>query len=470
MINIYKKKNARIDQLKIKLKKNFLLNILEKLNNFLISKITFIRFFYFTRQIRIRNKKGFKNKKFNLAILYEERMKYFIDEFQNDKKVGLIIIPRILIQRGFNYFLRKYNRHRQTFAYGEYDLDIYRSEAYKTQREKYVNYCRWISRLLSKKYNCKNILITKLNDDWAIDYIEACNLESIKVFIDDREGASTPQRNKIMPLRLKSLKLDFELLTTQNSIHKKLFVDSGFDENKIIINGAVQWDYWHKKSCWLNLYKSNIGIEKLKIKILFFAFGPRTYIYFYYGNEKRTWSPLSKDIHQVISQILRKYSDKIQIIYKFSGKMKRDSSEDLYSFYKHNQKFIDSKSLLFIGANFSSMDLIRHCPIIIGFQTTGMIEAMNTSNQIIYTAWGDFYKEIGNTLLPLENKKCLDVCSTKKMFFETLEKAILRESKKIKYDDFSPEERKKLIKKYHTYFDGNVSKRLVEIISSRINN
>ena len=41
---------------------------------------------------------------------------------------------------------------------------------------------------------------------------------------------------------------------------------------------------------------------------------------------------------------------------------------------------------------------------------------------------------------------------------------------KIKYNDFSAVERKKLIKKYHTFFDGNVSKRLVEIISSRINN
>ena len=54
------------------------------------------------------------------------------------------------------------------------------------------------------------------------------------------------------------------------------------------------------------------------------------------------------------------------------------------------------------------------------------------------------------------------------MSFDTLEKGIIREIKKIKYSDFSFEERKKLIEEYFSYSDGNVSKRLVKLISSRI--
>ena len=95
---------------------------------------------------------------------------------------------------------------------------------------------------------------------------------------------------------------------------------------------------------------------------------------------------------------------------------------------------------------------------------------MNTSNQIIYTAWGELYEEIGSTLLPIANEDCLDVCSSKENFFNILERAILRESKNIKYTDFSSHERKKLIEKYFTNSDGNVSKRLTEIISKRIIN
>tara|TARA_A100001388_G_C28762268_1_gene498507 strand:+ start:158 stop:1567 length:1410 start_codon:yes stop_codon:yes gene_type:complete len=463
------KENSKVDLLKRKLKKSLII-IFDNLSSYLVSNLSPIRYFYLLRQIRINNPRGVKNKKYNLGIIYEERIKYLVDQFQINNDVGVIIIPRTLLSIGFKFFLRKYNKDRQYLPYGEYDLDNFRSEIYKKNRNKYIKYARWINRILKAKYNCTNILIPKCNDDWSIDYISSCNLESIKVFIDDREGASTPKRNQIMPARLKGFDFKFELMTTQNSIHKQLFVDSGFDESKIIINGAVQTDYWKKKDTWLDLYKCNIGLDKQKIKILFFAFGPRTYVYFYYGNEARTWAPLSKDIHNVISEILNIYKDKIQIIYKFSGKIKRDSSEDLSSFCESNKRFIDNNSLLLLGSNISSMDLIRHCQIIIGFQTTGMIEAMNTSKQIIYTAWGEFYEEIENTLLPLSNEKCLDVCSSKEMFFETLQNAIIRESNKIKYSNFCPEERKKLIEKYFTYSDGNVSKRLVELISEKIIN
>ena len=40
----------------------------------------------------------------------------------------------------------------------------------------------------------------------------------------------------------------------------------------------------------------------------------------YYGDEKRTWIPFIKEVNDVLIAILEKYHDKIQIIYKFSGK------------------------------------------------------------------------------------------------------------------------------------------------------
>ena len=448
--------------------KKFLIIKYNYISSFLISNFGFIRYIYFVRQIKKYNNKNFKVKENNIAIIYEDRIKNLVEEFYSQNDLGIIIFPRVLLSQGFSFFLRKYNKDRNNLPYGEYDLDIYRSEKYKTSRKQYINYCNWINKIFSQKYNCQNILIPKCNDDWAIDYIKACEYDQMKVFIDDREGASTPRRNKIMPQRLRGINLNFEIMTTQNLIHKKVFVDSGFDENKIIINGAVQSDYWFKPDIWEDLYDSNIGLEKNKIKILFFSFGPRTYMYFYYGNEQRTWAPLSRDIHDIISQILKTYGEKIQIIYKFSGKIKRDSSDDLRRFMSLNKKYINNKSLIFLGANFSSMDLIRHSQIIIGFQTTGMIEAMNTSAQIIYTAWGDLYQDIESSLLPIANPKCLDICNSKENFLNLLNEGILRELKNKKYEGFSFDERKKLIEKFFTYSDGNVSKRLVKLISSKI--
>ena len=55
-----------------------------------------------------------------------------------------------MLSQGFKFFLRKYNYDRKNLPYGEYDLDFYRSEKYKSARKKYIKYCRWINLVLLK--------------------------------------------------------------------------------------------------------------------------------------------------------------------------------------------------------------------------------------------------------------------------------------------------------------------------------
>ena len=76
------------------------------------------------------------------------------------------------------------------------------------------------------------VLMPKCNDDWTIDYIKVINESNIKLIIDDREGTITNQRLKTVPEKLKNLELKFDLMTTHNSMHKSLFVKSGFPSSK----------------------------------------------------------------------------------------------------------------------------------------------------------------------------------------------------------------------------------------------
>ena len=97
MINKFKgKKNKLI--IKSQFNKKILF-LLDNLINYLISNFVFIRHFYFLRQLRVNNKKDLKNKKYSLGIVYEERIKYLVEEFENDSNINAIIIPRILIQK-----------------------------------------------------------------------------------------------------------------------------------------------------------------------------------------------------------------------------------------------------------------------------------------------------------------------------------------------------------------------------------
>ena len=138
---------------------------------------------------------------------------------------------------------------------------------------------------------------------------------NIKLIIDDRESAITNQRLLKVPPKLKGIGLEFDIMTTHNKIHKDLFVKAGFPQSKICVNGAPQSDYWFKKTYWQKLSKLNSDLREDRIKILFFSFGERTYMNFYYGDEQRTWMPFIKEVNDVLIAILEKYHDKIQIIY-----------------------------------------------------------------------------------------------------------------------------------------------------------
>ncbi len=436
---------------------------------FLIIKSKIFKRFYYKRLINIHNPnlQNFDPNKKNLIMIWEERFKYLKYKLYKDKKVNLIIIPRIFFTPGFNFFLGKYVKQQLEISLGEYNLDYYRSNQFLKNRKNFRNYCHTINNLIKSVVNIDMILMPKCNDDWTIDYIKVINESNIKLIIDDREGTITNQRLKTVPEKLRNLDLKFDLMTTHNSFHKALFVESGFASSKIKVNGATQSDYWSKPTFWKDLNEIDQNLNESLLKILFFSFGKRTYMNFYYGEEKRTWLPLIQDVNDVLIDILDQFYGKIQILYKFSGKLKRDTSEDVSRLIKKSQKHIKNKNLVFLDGSKSSFDLIRHCQAVLGFQTSGMIEAMNTNKPIIYSAWGDLYGDIKDTLLPLEDSNCLTVCKSKDELYYSLCNLINN------YDDITIKNnqevsRAEFIEKYFTNSDGLVSDRLADIIYEKI--
>ena len=120
---------------------------------------------------------------------------------------------------------------------------------------------------------------------------------------------------------------------------------------------------------------------------------------------------------------------------------------------KDNYKDLDGR--------YSSYDLLNNADIILGFQTSGMIEAMFTRTPIVYGAWGEFFEEIKNTLLPLHNTPALTFAHSKQEMFTRL--ATLIENP----DSWRPtgeveSARRNLRETYFAKADGNASRRLLD--------
>ncbi len=442
---------------------------LKKFSYLLICKNSIIRNLYLSWKFASINKNFVINKRKTLAIVWQDRFNFLIDKLEDNSEFNVLIFPRLVLNIGFNCFLKKYNKSIANLPLGEYCLDFYRSDSFKKERNSYIKYCKSIIYFLKKKYNVTCFLIPKLNDPWSLDLIKAINSSNLKLIVDDREGISTPKRLEVLPSRLSNLDIKFDLLTAQNNMHKDIFARAGFPKEKVIVNGSIQSDYWENKDFWKSIEQIDNRIDPSLIKILFFAFGEKNYLNYFYKNEERNWSKLSKDINDVLFQILEKYEGNVQIIYKFSDKKHRDKSVYFERFKNRCKKHIEKNYLIVLGGSTLSYDLMRHSNIIVGFQTSALIEAMNTDRTILYTAWGDLYESIKDTLLPIARKGCVIECSSKEYFFRNISQSIENFMKNKKQESFSLEHRKEFVDQYFSKSDGLVAERLSKLISKIIN-
>ena len=94
---------------------------------------------------------------------------------------------------------------------------------------------------------------------------------------------------------------------------------------------------------------------------------------------------------------------------------------------------------------------------------------MNTDKTILYTAWGELYESIKDTLLPIARKQCVTECNSKEYFFEKISNSIDNFLTNKKQESFSYEYRKEFVDEYFARSNGLVAERLSKLIAKIIN-
>ena len=305
----------------------------------------------------------------------------------------------------------------------------------------------------------------KLNDDWIIDVIKGTKLTNTKVIVHDREYGITKKRMEIYPKHLIPIYDDIkvDLLCLTNSTHYKFFELCGFPKEMLKITGNPITDRWYKKSNSLSRKQISPLLSKKKLLIVFFAFGKYNYLNFFYKGEKRNWDQLGRDYHEILFNLLVKYGDKIQIVYKLGGKPARDTFEDFENFTLKLEEGNLRESLIVLNSKTSTTDLLKVSDCVIGFQTLGLIEAMFTEQPIFHGGWGKLYDDIKETLMPLHSSKGLNYFESKNSMLNAISKFIEEEKVSTQPED-KKIARKKDIEKMYYIADGQSSKRLIKAI------
>ena len=370
-------------------------------------------------------------------------------------------MPRTLTIPAFQRYVSAYT---QELGMGDANIDLYYEPEVVVMRKKFRSLMKGMIRDLLALYHFDVFILPKMNDDWMIDFVLACQELGVPMVVNDRESIITPQRQKVYPPVLKRIMPDLEaadLLSLNNQPHRDFWLASGFPEERMRLTGKPETDYWFRKDLWKDAAQIHPRLASAKNIVLFYSFGLRTYMNWYYGDEKRNWYDLAADYHDALAELLIERGEELVLIYKTGGKPSRDYFPGFDDFMAKIQAAGVVDNLVELKGNVSSLDLVRFSHIVVGFQTSGLIEAMFSDTPVVYGAWGEFYEEIKDTLFPFHTTGSVRYARSpdelKGYLIQLIDDPAARG-----LGESELQERKRFRELYYFPLDGNSSRRVLE--------
>jgi hypothetical protein len=156
---------------------------------------------------------------------------------------------------------------------------------------------------------------------------------------------------------------------------------------------------------------------------------------------------------------VRRHRGKVQIAYKIGGKPVRDSFMGAEEFLREAAA-IDPEAVVVLDSRVSTLDLLRVSDCTLGFHTLGLIEAMFTSQPILYCAWGELFDDIKGTLMPFHESDGLFLCRSRGMLTEKLDQ-LVEAQESLKLNPQQEAARREFRETWYYKPDGKTAKRVV---------
>lgn len=252
---------------------------------------------------------------------------------------------------------------------------------------------------------------------WVREFLEVAHDKRIPRIVLDKEGMVSPYYYEVHSQQiLERYPFMSDHLLVWSERQKNFWMKSGVAPEHIDVLGQPRSDFFFNKDRWLS--KKDLGLEGKRKTILFFTFDVDAYIHIFPAEEIQrrslSWLPLRNDINNVLLELAKSHDD-IDIVIKV-----HPQQSDIEYIRKIFSETTLSNIKIMEGASLSN-HLIVNSDLIVGFQTTALVEAMLTEKPVIYTGWSDTEKKLRDDLIPLHNCKGIDKADSKDSFAKLLD-------------------------------------------------
>lgn len=298
------------------------------------------------------------------------------------------------------------------------------------------------------------------------EFIPALHEHGIPYIVVDKEGTICPAYFSHFAEYIKeSCPLIADHILVWSERQKRFWETTGVAANKITITGQPRSDFWKQPHRWLP--RRELGIPGLRQKtpmVLFFTYDPWAYTPEYMVERgEMHWDQLRTETHSALFAYARQHPE-VDLVIK-AHPQQRDIAQ-LYTTIQQQrlpnvhlvpQPYNETRNLGVLLSN----QLIVQADVIIGFQTTALIESMVTDTPIIYTFWGDARTRWSEDLIPFHTTKGIVIASDGRDLQQKIDSA-------LQQDGLSPvmrQSRDAFVREYLTSVDGHASERTLRAIT-----
>ena len=239
---------------------------------------------------------------------------------------------------------------------------------------------------------------------WVREFVLACKEVGYPFIVLDKEGTRSDDYFKLHTEEIKRYMpplADYFLVWSQRQV--EFHVMSGCDREKVFIVGQPRSDFWFYQERWQekNAFFRSLGIDPEKKTILYFDFENNNYIHDNYFRRGFNWDALLADIHGELYKIAQAHPN-VNVLFKLHPQALNVDQVRA----EINALRLTNIHLL-TGAELSN-DLIVNSDLVIGFQTTALLDTMLTAKPVIYAWWGNApgFKE---HLLPFDKNQGIEI-------------------------------------------------------------
>lgn len=188
-----------------------------------------------------------------------------------------------------------------------------------------------------------------------------------------------------------------DFMTVCSERHKQFWLNADTPAAKIEVTGQPRFDFYQQPALWRSREDLGLPLDAGRKLLLFLSYFPDVYSAWIPDGRSLSWHDLRRETQEVLIEFAKTRS--CDLLVKPHPQQNTEDIAEEAEFLARIAGNAWDKHVFLLPRNIDTRHLIVNADVIIGFQTTALLEAMAAGKETIYTRWSKELAKLEDRLI-----------------------------------------------------------------------